>query len=274
MDFISRNEDSPFFLYYASPIPHLPLQAPTKWVEYYQKKFGKEIPYTGKSYYPNKTPRATYAAMISYLDKQVGELVEKLKEINQYENTLIIFTSDNGPTWVDHVDSQFFNSTGKFVNSRRTMKGSVSEGGIRVPMIASWPNKIKSGSKSNHISAFYDFFETACDVAGIKNNVETDGISFYPEMIGKIQAKHDYLYWEYPASGGLQAIRMGKWKGVKNNLFKNPSKLKLFDLTYDEKELNDVSLKNPEIVNELEQKLSEAHSTPYLKQFIIPSLEQ
>ena len=274
LDFISRNEDSPFFLYYASPIPHLPLQAPTKWVEYYQKKFGKEIPYTGKSYYPNKTPRATYAAMISYLDEQVGELVEKLKEINQYENTLIIFTSDNGPTWVDHVDYKFFNSTGKFVNSRRTMKGSVSEGGIRVPMIASWPNKIKSGSKSNHISAFYDFFETACDVAGIKNNVETDGISFYPEMIGGIQAKHDYLYWEYPASGGLQAIRMGKWKGVKNNLFKNPSKLKLFDLTSDEKELNDVSLKNPEIVNELEQKLSEAHSTPYLKQFIIPSLEQ
>lgn len=274
LDFISKNEGSPFFLYYASPIPHLPLQAPTKWVEYYQKKFGKETPYTGKSYYPNKTPRATYAAMISYLDEQVGELVEKLKEINQYENTLIIFTSDNGPTWVDHVDYKFFNSTGKFVNSRRTMKGSVSEGGIRVPMIVSWPNKIKSGSKSNHISAFYDFFETACDVAGIKNNVETDGISFYPEMIGEVQAKHDYLYWEYPASSGLQAIRMGNWKGVKNNLFKNPSKLKLFDLLSDEKELNDVSLKNPEIVNELEQKLSEAHSTPYLKQFIIPSLEQ
>jgi len=274
LNFISRNQSAPFFLYYASPIPHLPLQAPKKWVNYYQKKFGKEIPYTGKSYYPNKTPRATYAAMISYLDEQVGELIEKLKEINQYENTLIIFTSDNGPSWVDHVDYKFFNSTGKFVNSRGTMKGSVSEGGIRVPMIASWPNKIKAGSKSNHISAFYDFFETACDVAGIDNEILTDGVSFYPEMIGGVQAKHDYLYWEYPASGGLQAIRMGKWKGVKNNLFKNPSKLKLFDLSYDEKELNDVSSKNPEIVKELEQKLKEAHSTPYLKEFIIPSLEQ
>ena len=274
LNFISRNQSTSFFLYYASPIPHLPLQAPKKWVNYYQKKFGKEIPYTGKSYYPNKTPRATYAAMISYLDEQVGELIEKLKEINQYENTLIIFTSDNGPSWVDHVDYKFFNSTGKFVNSRRTMKGSVSEGGIRVPMIASWPNKIKAGSKSNHISAFYDFFETACDVAGIDNEIQTDGVSFYPEMIGGVQAKHDYLYWEYPASGGLQAIRMGKWKGVKNNLFKNPSKLKLFDLSYDEKELNDVSSKNPEIVKELEQKLKEAHSTPYLKEFIIPSLEQ
>ena len=274
LNFISRNKNSPFFLYYASPIPHLPLQAPTKWVDYYQKKFGIESPYTGKSYYPNKTPRATYAAMISYLDEQVGELVEKLKEINKYENTLIIFTSDNGPSWVDHVDYNFFNSTGKFVNSRRTMKGSVSEGGIRVPMIASWPNKIKSGSISNHISAFYDFFETACDVAGINNEVETDGISFYSEMIGGVQAKHDYLYWEYPASGGLQAIRMGKWKGIKNNLFKSPSKLKLFDLMSDEKELNDISLKHPKIVIKLEQKLIEAHSTPYLKEFIIPSLEQ
>ncbi len=274
LSFISRNQNAPFFLYYASPIPHLPLQAPKKWVNYYQKKFGKEIPYTGKSYYPNKTPRATYAAMISYLDEQVGELVEKLKEINKYENTLIIFTSDNGPSWVDHVDYKFFNSTGKFVNSRSTMKGSVSEGGIRVPMIASWPNKIKAGSKSNHISAFYDFFETACDVAGIDNEIQTDGISFYPEMIGGVQAKHDYLYWEYPASGGLQAIRMGKWKGVKNNLFKSPSKLKLFDLTSDEKELHDISLKHPEIVIKLEQRLTEAHSTPYLKEFIIPSLEQ
>ena len=274
LNFISRNKNSPFFLYYASPIPHLPLQAPTRWVDYYQKKFGKESPYTGKSYYPNKTPRATYAAMISYLDEQVGELVEKLKEINKYENTLIVFTSDNGPSWVDHVDYKFFNSTGKFVNSRKTMKGSVSEGGIRVPMIASWPNKIKSGSISNHISAFYDFFETACDVAGINNKVETDGVSFYPEMIGGVQAKHDYLYWEYPASGGLQAIRMGKWKGVKNNLFKSPSKLKLFDLTSDEKELHDISLKHPEIVIKLEQRLTEAHSTPYLKEFIIPSLEQ
>ena len=255
LSFISRHQDSPFFLYYASPIPHLPLQAPIKWVEYYQKKFGKETPYTGKSYYPNKTPKATYAAMISYLDEQVGELVEKLKEINQLDNTLIIFTSDNGPSWVDHVDYKFFNSTGKFVNSRRTMKGSVSEGGIRVPMIASWPNKIKPGSISNHISAFYDFFETACDVAGIKNNVKTDGISFYSEMTGEVQAKHEYLYWEYPASGGLQAIRMGKGKGVKNNLFISPSKLKLFGLMSDEKELNDVSLKNPEIANLLEQKL-------------------
>ena len=273
IDFITRNKNSPFFLYYASPIPHLPLQAPKKWVNYYEKKFGEEKPYTGKSYYPNKTPKATYAAMISYLDEQVGDLVSKLKEIGQYENTLIIFTSDNGPTWVDHVDYNFFNSTGKFINSRRTMKGSVSEGGIRVPMIASWPNKIKPNSKSDHISAFYDFFETACDVAGIENSEKTDGISFYKEMIGEDQKKHDFLYWEYPASGGLQAIRMGKWKGIKRNLFKGPSKLELYDLSVDEKELNDLSFEYPGIISELEKKLQKAHSTPFLKEFIIPSLE-
>ena len=176
--FIERNKEESFFLYYASPIPHLPLQAPVEWVNYYKEKFGKESPYTGKSYYPNKTPRATYAAMISYLDEQVGEIIAKLKEIGQYENTLIIFTSDNGPTYLNQVDYEFFNSTGIFINSRNTMKGSVNEGGLRVPMIASWPNKIKSGSISNHISAFYDFFETALDVASIESPIQTFCIIF------------------------------------------------------------------------------------------------
>jgi arylsulfatase len=273
IDFVSRNKNSPFFLYYASPIPHLPLQAPKNWVSYYEKKFGKESPYTGKSYYPNRTPRATYAAMISYLDEQVGDLVSKLKEIGIYDNTLIIFSSDNGPTWVDHVDYDFFNSTGKFTNSRRTMKGSLSEGGIRIPMIVSWPDKIKPGSKSNHISSFYDFFETACDIAGIENTHKTDGISFYNEIIGKDQIKHNYLYWEYPASGGLQAIRMGKWKAIRKNLFEEVSKIELYNLSVDEKELNDISKNHPELIKEFEVKFKESHSTPILKEFIIPNLE-
>jgi len=273
LDFIDRNKDENFFLYYASPIPHLPLQGPQKWVDYYLEKFGPEDPYTGKSYFPNKNPRATYAAMISYLDEQVGELVAKLKEIGEYENTLIIFTSDNGPTHVPQVDTKFFNSTGIFVNSRNTMKGSVNEGGVRVPMIASWPNEIKEGSSSDHISAFYDFFETALDVANIKTPFPTDGISFYPTLIGADQNQHDYLYWEYPASGGLQAIRMGKWKGLKKNLFKEKSKLQLFDLSKDVKELNNLSKEFPEIVSILEGYLREAHTTPYLENFRIPSLE-
>ena len=273
LSFIEQNKKNTFFLYYASPLPHLPLQAPEGWVKYYNEKFGKEEPYVGRSYYPNRTPRATYAAMISYLDEQVGEIIAKLKEIGEYENTLIIFTSDNGPTHVPQVDYEFFNSTGIFVNSRNTMKGSVNEGGIRVPMIASWPNEIEPGTSSDHISAFYDFFETALDVASIESPIQTDGISFYPELKGQKQKKHKYLYWEFPANGGLQAIRMGKWKGLKKNLFKEKSKLKLFDLSIDSKELNDLSSKFPEVVSELEEYLKEAHSTPYLDNFIIPSLE-
>ena len=143
MAFLDRNINQKFFLYYASPLPHLPLQAPKKWVNYYREKFGKEEPYIGnKGYFPNFSPRATYAAMISYLDEQVGELVAKLKENGQYENTLIVFSSDNGPTHKDEqVDIHFFNSTGIFVNSKNTVKGNVNEGGIRVPTIASWPKK-------------------------------------------------------------------------------------------------------------------------------------
>jgi len=273
LDFIDKNKNNNFFLYYASPIPHLPLQGPQKLVDYYINKFGPEEPYTGKSYFPNKNPRATYAAMISYLDQQVGEIIEKLKEIGEYENTLIIFTSDNGPSWVDQVDYNFFNSTGLFVNSRNTMKGSVNEGGIRVPMIASWPNTISPGSVSNHISSFYDFFATACDIANIQIPFSTDGISFYPTLIGKNQTQHEYLYWEYPSSGGLQAIRMGKWKGIKKNLFKTDSRLQLYDLSNDPMELIDVSKIFPDKIKLIEKYLDEAHSTPTVKKFIIPILE-
>jgi arylsulfatase len=120
LKFIDRNKDVKFFLYYASPLPHLPLQAPKKWVDYYRKKLGEENPYLGDNgYYPNQYPKATYAGMISYLDEQVGEIVTKLKEIGKYENTIIVFTSDNGPTHVGQVDIDFFNSAGIFVNSKK-----------------------------------------------------------------------------------------------------------------------------------------------------------
>jgi arylsulfatase len=274
LKFIEKNKNNPFFLYYASPLPHLPLQAPKRWVEYYNKKFGDEQPYLGNAYFPNRTPKATYAAMISYLDEQVGQIIEKLKEIGEYENTIVMFSSDNGPTYLDQVDYNFFNSTGLFVNSKNNMKGSVSEGGLRIPLIVNWPNKIKENSVSNHISSFYDFFETAMDIANINATYETDGISLYNELLGKKQKKHKYLYWEYPASGGLQAIRMDNWKGVKTNLNKSKSKLKLFDLSNDEKELNDISKNFPKIVDQLERYLQESHSPPAYKQFRIPTIKQ
>ena len=274
LKFIERNKEESFFLYYASPIPHLPLQAPVEWVNYYKEKFGDENPYTGGSgYYPNQYPKATYAAMISYLDQQVGELVSKLKEIGKYENTLIIFSSDNGPTHIEHVDINFFNSAGPFLNSKNTVKGNLNEGGIRVPTIVTWPNVIPSGSKSSHPSTFYDYLATVSDLVGESPPYKTDGISFLPTLEGKNQEKHKYLYWEFPSYGGQQAIRIDEWKGIKKDLFKGPSKLKLFNLSVDPKELKDIASEYPEIVSKMENMMKEAHKTPTMDIFKIPVLE-
>ncbi|MCA9414579.1 MAG: sulfatase-like hydrolase/transferase, partial [Candidatus Omnitrophica bacterium] len=177
LHFIEENAHQPFFLYYASTIPHVPLQAPQKWVDYYTNKLGPEEPYTGRGYFPNRTPRATYAAMISTLDEQVGDLVAKLMELGIYENTLIIFTSDNGPTYAGGADTPYFESAKPFKTEYGWGKGFVHEGGIRVPMIASWPKYIEKASESGHISAFYDFMPTFRDVAGSQLDMRTDGIS-------------------------------------------------------------------------------------------------
>lgn len=274
LSFLDRNKENNFFLYYASPIPHLPLQAPKEWVDYYHEKFGEEKPYTGGSgYYPNQYPKATYAAMISYLDQQVGEIVKKLKEIGKYDNTFIVFTSDNGPTHIEYVDINFFNSAGPFVNSKNTVKGNVNEGGIRVPTIVTWPKKIKPGTYSDHPSTFYDYFATVSDIIDHKLPYLIDGVSYYPTLIDEKQDKHDYLYWEFPAYGGQQAIRINKWKGIKKNLFEGPSKLQLYNLHDDPKELNDIALDYPEIVIKMENLMKEAHTTPKMDKFKIPVLD-
>ena len=275
LSFLERNKDNNFFLYYASLLPHLPLQAPNRWVEYYNNIFGEEEPYIGDNgYYPNLTPKATYAAMISYLDEQVGELVSKLKEIGKYENTLIVFTSDNGATHLSQVDIDFFNSSGIFANSVNTVKGSVNEGGIRVPTIITWPNQIKSGSKSNHPSAFYDYFATVSDIINKNTAYNIDGISYYPTLIGEKQERHEYLYWEFPSYGGQQAIRIGQWKGIRKNLLRGVSKLKLYNLNDDPKELIDLASSHPEIVLKMEMFLKEAHSVAENEKFKIPILDK
>ena len=141
LGFIERHADRPFFLEFASPIPHRPLQAPERWVEHYQEKFGPEEAYTGESYFPNRTPRATYAAMVSTLDEQVGLLLKTLDERGLRERTLVMFSSDNGPTHTAGADSAFFDSARPFRSDRGRGKDNVYEGGIRVPMIAAWPGR-------------------------------------------------------------------------------------------------------------------------------------
>jgi arylsulfatase len=259
LEFIRKNKNNPFFLYYASPLPHVPLQVPNSYVEAYRKLFGEEKPYTGKSYFPTQYPNATYAAMISYLDMQVGELITELKKQGIYENTIIIFTSDNGPTYTGGVDANYFNSAKPFDNNYGRTKGFVYEGGIRVPMIASWPNKIKAGSTSNHISAFYDVMPTLSDIAGIKLPEELDGISFTNTLLGKEQQNHDFLYWEFPSYQGQQAVRMGKWKAIRKNIFKGNMTLELYNLEDDIKEQNNVAKLYPEVVKKMEQIMKQEH---------------
>ncbi|SVA88527.1 uncharacterized protein METZ01_LOCUS141381 [marine metagenome] len=268
LKFIEKNQNGPFFLYYASPLPHLPLQAPKRWVDYYRLKIGDEEPYTGKSYFPNLTPRATYAAMISYLDEQVGDLIKKLKDMGQYENTLIIFTSDNGPTYTGGADTPFFDSARPFKTEYGWAKGFVHEGGIRVPMIASWPRRIKKGSRSNHISAFQDMMPTFCDIIGVPIPNNTDGISLKPTLFGKNQSNtHEYLYWEFPAYKGQQAVRMGKWKAIRRNIFDGNMEIELYDLESDYREQNDIASAHPEIIIKIQNFMADSHTKSHLERF-------
>jgi len=260
LSFIKTHKDSSFFMYYASPLPHLPLQAPKEYVDRYRAIFGEEEPYIGDdSYFPNRYPRATYAAMISYLDAQLGELIAALKEEGIYENTVIIFSSDNGPTYLGGVDFNYFESSKPFSNGYGRTKGFVYEGGIRIPLIASWPNHIQSGTKSDHISAFYDLMPTICDIAGVAPPEDIDGISFKPVLLGEQQEQHDFLYWEFPSYNGQQAVRMGKWKGVRKDIFDGNLTIELYDLESDVEEKMDVSSEYPEIVRRIEEVMKQEH---------------
>ena len=272
-DFVESNRNNPFFAYWASPIPHAPLQAPKRWVDYYVEKFGNEEPYFGnKGYFPARYPHATYAAMVSYLDENVGKLLQKLKEMGIYENTLIVFTSDNGPTYNGGTDSPWFDSGGPFKSEYGWGKGFVHEAGFRVPMIASWPAKIKSGSTSDHISAFWDVMPTLADIAGVQAPDGSDGISFLPELTGNEQPEHRYLYWEYPEYGGQQAVRINNWKGIRKDIKKGNLNIELYNLENDIQEQIDVAEEHPEIVREMEAIMVKEHETAVLDRFKIEAL--
>jgi arylsulfatase len=274
IQFIKENKNQPFFMYYASPIPHAPLQAPKRWVDYYEQKFGDEEPYQGeRGYFPNLYPHATYAAMVSYFDEQVGEIVATLKELGLYENTLIIFSSDNGPTFNGGTDSLWFDSAKPFKSEQGWGKGNVNEGGMRVPMIAHWPGKIKPGAETDHISVFYDVLPTLSEIAGIEPAETLDGISFLPILLGKkTQKEHEYLYWEFPESGGQQAVRMGKWKGIRKNIKQDSLRVQLYNLEEDIQELNDVSVQNPKIVKKIESIFKKEHTTAEIERFKMKQL--
>ncbi len=272
LSFIEENKHESFFMYYASPLPHLPLQAPKAYVDKYLEVFGDEEPYTGNSYFPNRYPRATYAAMITYLDDQLGELVALLKKEGIYDNTIIIFTSDNGPTYTGGVDFDFFESSKPFANGYGRTKGFVYEGGIHIPMIVSWPNHIKSGAESNHLSVFYDMMPTICDIAGAESPLDTDGISMKPVMMSEQQKKHDFLYWEFPSYKGQQAVRMGQWKGIKKNILEGNLDVELYNLETDISEQNDVSEQYPDVVDQIREIMKQEHVPAINETFRIKEL--
>lgn len=245
----SAAAEKPFFLYYPTPIPHVALQLPDKALAKYKGEFN-ETPYHGnKGYFPHQTPRAAYAGMVTLMDSYIGELMETLRKTGQDKNTLIIFTSDNGPTFNGGSDSDFFESAKPF----RGLKMDLYEGGIRAPFIAYWPNVIKSGQRSDLISAQWDMMATFADIIGGKANEDTDGISILPTLNGKgTQEKHAYLQWEYPEKNGQQAIRMGKWKAIRTNIKNNPNApVELYDLSIDINETSDLSGVYPDQANKM-----------------------
>ncbi len=277
--FVDRNKKKPFFLYWATPIPHVAIQAPKKWVTYYEEKFGPEEPYlanNGFGYFPHKNPRAGYAAMISYLDENVGKLVAQLKKEGIYENTLIVFTSDNGPSYAGGADPEWFNSAKPFTGTYGRGKGFVYEGGIRVPMIASWPKHIKAGSKTDHISAHYDVMATLSELTGFELPKENDGISFLPALLAESDQKtHEFLLWEFPEYAGQVAIRMGDWKIIRQNLKtdKASPSLELYNLKEDPLEENNVASLHPEIIRRAAEIFKKEHTNASLEKFRIPEIE-
>lgn len=244
LKFIDNNQESPFFLYIPVTMPHDNGEAPEG--EKYESPTLE--PYELENWSLDKKSRA---AVITRMDNYVGLIMDKLEKTNLNHNTILIFTSDNGCD-----NPGFFNGSGVL----RGMKRDVYEGGIRVPMIVRWPGKIRAGSVSEHVSAFWDFLPTACDIAGISTDVKTDGISYLPEMLGKPQQEHEYLYWEFQELGKKQAARKGKWKAVRLDVYENPdASLELYNLETDIGEQTDLAEQFPEVVKEMEGIIKEAH---------------
>lgn len=257
--FIEENKDKPFFMYYPSIIPHAELFAPEEYMEKHRGKYDPEKQYEGVDdgenyrlgpYGSQPEAHAAFAAMVNVLDDQVGDIVSTLEELGILENTLIIFTSDNGPHTEGGADPDYFNSNGIFKGYKRDLY----EGGIRVPMIASWKNKIEPGTETDHASAFWDVFPTVAELTDASVPENIDGISFLPTLQGNTQQqqKHDYLYWEFHELGGRKALRKDNWKLINYNVF-NPEKttVELYDLDKDPAEQNNVAAEHPELVKEL-----------------------
>jgi arylsulfatase A-like enzyme len=271
VSFIKENRNKPFFLYLPYTGPHVSLQAPDEAVKVYIGQF-EETPYRGeKGYASTLYPRSTYAAMITYMDKQVGRIMQLLKELDLDKNTIVMFSSDNGTTFdAGGVDATYFNS----VDGLRGRKQDLYEGGIREPFIARWPGHIRAGSVNDQITVQYDLMATLAELTGVRIP-PNDGISFLPSLLGKAlnQKRHDYLYFEFPEKSGQVAIRMGKWKGVKSNMKKDRhSPWELFDLEKDRNETSDIAPEHTDLIKQFDEIIIKEHQPAHIRdwEFIDP----
>jgi len=245
LTFIEQNSDNPFFLYLPFTIPHTNFEVPDLGI------------YADKDWTENQK---TQAAMISRMDSDIGRIFDLLQQLKIDENTLVFFTSDNGAHGQGGT-LQHFNASGDL----RAKKGMMYEGGLRVPMVVRWPGKIRQGSESEHVSAFWDMMPTLGELVDAPIPEVCDGLSFLPTLLesGK-QKEHDYLYWEL---GNKQALRFENWKAVRPNLNKDNESLELYNLDTDIEEKNDLSKQNPEEVERAKKLLKEARVQPHVNTY-------
>ncbi|GGH11732.1 arylsulfatase [Sphingobacterium alkalisoli] len=268
LNFIDINQNTPFFLYVAFTLPHAELAVQHRYLDQYLDAKGNSIfpsekaQPSGLHYGPQSFPKAAYAAMVSSVDDYTGWILNKLDELGIAENTLVIFTSDNGThqeggrTLADATD--VFRSSGPL----RGIKRDLYEGGIRIPFIARWPKKISAATTSNHIGAFWDILPTFTELAGGNATANIDGISFAADLTGgKNQAQHETLYWEFNEGGFKQALRMGNWKAIRFYKGKEPQRTELYDLSTDIGETKDLANEFPDQVKKMEDMMEKHHTS-------------
>lgn len=247
MDFLESDHSQPFFLHLAFQIPHADLYVDAEWKEPYRTQ--GEKPYLGKHYRSELEPKATFAGMVARLDHEMGLILKKLRELNMAENTFVFFASDNGAMSEGGHHRNHFQSSGPLRGGKRDLY----EGGIRVPAIAWWPGKIKP-AVSDHMSAFWDFMATACDLAGVSMSQKHDGISFAPTLLGEgIQKSHESLYWEFYEDGGKRAILFPNGdKLIQHQVWKDPNgAVELYNLRTDPSEGLNKASQYPEKVRDI-----------------------
>jgi len=248
----SQDGDAPFFMYYASPVPHVALQVPPERLDAFPREWD-ESHYLGTSgYVPHPRPRAAYAAMIAGFDGEVAAIMKALERTGKATNTIVIITSDNGPTWAGGVDHEFFDSNGPL----RGLKGSVFEGGLRVPMIVRWPGHVPASATVDALSGFEDHLPTLCEWTGAPVPHDVDGVSLVDVLSGGDAPDRAWLYREL---GGQQALRWGDWKGVRRRLKRGDDTIMLFNLKADPGETTNVADQHPEVVARVAAIMTEAH---------------